>query len=411
MFYSPVMKKVVLWVVSFAAVASGICRADTPETIGDPEGLRKAVPKLAGQKVWTAFANAKQVKMFEGPETKWPVVSASSYNLSGFNPAALGSKPPAPGVHPRILFSPEDVPAIARQLKSSVHGRKALLETEYALSKTLWNPDCDEGRIFARLVSGDVKRLVWPDAEGAEPGFWNSHYFKGYKAQMTASVHEGYLPHLLASAAFCCLLNDDATRGRQVAAAIATYYRLREPLIDRLNDEYNARRIMPNDVWRPMHQLVGNNNLAFGYDMAAKWMTQEEKTVMRRVISKATTGKRSYGMNGPTRWRDTNWVGWDLEFFLTALAIEGEEGYDPAIYPIARETARAYLDWGISEAGTIFETNGTNGAGLLFELDSLVALARRGDNLFGHPHLRKLTAMQVQAVVPAGGTNVNNGTW
>jgi len=31
--------------------------------------------------------------------------------------------------------------------------------------------------------------------------------------------------------------------------------------------------------------------------------------------------------------------------------------------------------------------------------------------LFGHPHLRKLTAMQVQAVVPAGDVNVNDGTW
>ena len=168
---------------------------------------------------------------------------------------------------------------------------------------------------------------------------------------------------------------------------------------------------MPNDEWRPMHQLVGNNNLAFGYDLAAKWMNDDQKVLMRRVISKATTGKRAYGMNGPARWRDTNWVGWDLEFFLTALAIEGEPGYDPAIYPISRETARAYLDWGISDQGTIFETNGKNGAGLQFELNALVALARRGDNLFGHPHLRKLTAMEVQAVVPAGDVNVNNGTW
>ena len=405
------MKSPILLATGVALLASISLRADTPDAIGNPEALRKSVPTLAGQKLWTSFATREQIKLFDGPATQWPVVPNAAYDLSSFDPVLLGGKVPPPGVHPRILFSPEDVPAIAQRLKAGINGRKVLLETECVLSRTIWNADSDEGRIFAKLASGDLKRLEWPDSEGKEPGFKNAHYFKGFKMQLATSTHSGYLPRLLNSAAFLCLLNNDEARGKQVAAAMANYYKLREPLIDRLNTAYDSKKIMPNDEWRPMHQLVGNNNLGFGYDVAAKWMTDDQKALMRRIIGKATRGKRGYGMNGPTRWRDTNWVGWDLEFFLTALAIEGEEGYDPAIYPAAKETARAYLDWGISPSGTIFETNGKNGAGLLFELDSLTALARRGENFFGHPHLRKLTAMQAQAVVPSGEANLNNGTW
>ena len=387
-----------------------LVHADTPEKIDDPEALRRSIPRLKEQHVWTEYATPEQVKIFDGPETIWPVIPETEYDLSGFDPKSLGSRLPAPGVHPRLLFSPEDVPVIGKRLRESHSGRQALMETEYALSRTIWDPKSDEGKIFAKLVAGD-STLEWPDNEGKTMGLGNAHYFKGFKQSMKSSVHEGYLPHLLAAAAFNCLLNNDIERGKQVAAAIANYYKMREPMIDRLNNDFDAQRLTPNDEWRPMHNMVANNNLAFCYDCAAVWMSEDQRMNMRRIIAKATKGKRAYGMNGPTRWRDTNWVGWDLQLFINALAIEGEEGYDSGIYPVAKETARAYLDWGIDEHGTIFETNGKNVAGLQNELLSLVIMARHGDNLLGHPHLRKLTSAQVEAVVPMGGWNLNNGTW
>lgn len=402
----------VLVAPALALVMVGVVRAaDTTETIADPEALRQAIPRLRDQPHWTDFATPAQIELFNGPATVWPVVPDSAYDLAGFDAASLGSPLPPPGVHPRLLFSPEDVPALAAMLKGSARGRRALLETDYALSLTLWNPASDEGKIFARLASGDLAGLEWPENEGRVLNLGNAHYFKGFKQTLRTTAHEGYYPHLLSAAALWCLLENDAARGAQVATAIANYYRLREPLIDALNRDFDAQKLTPNDMWRPMHNMVGNMGLAFGYDCAAPWMTEEQKTLLRRVISKATAGKRAYGMNGPTRWRDTNWVGWDLQHFLTAMSIEGEPGYDPAIYPVARETARAFLDWGIDEHGVIFETNGKNGAGLQNELLSLLVLARHGDNLFGHPHLRKLTAAQAQTYAPGGGQSFNNGTW
>lgn len=376
--------------------------------IPDPEALRREIPCLASQDSWTNHATADEIALFKGPVTEWKFIPAGEYDLKGFATGILGSKLPPPGVHPRLLFSPEDVPSIAKGIASSPETSERLRATEQVLNRSIWNPASDEGKVFRKLATGDLRELEWPADEGAAPGFKNTHYFKGYRQQMAGSVHTGYLPPMLQSAAFLCLLRNDGEKGREVATAIANYYRLREPLIDRLNGHYDREKITPKDYWRPMHQLVAG--LCYSYDFAAPWMNEEQKSLMRRVISKATSGKRGYGMSAPVRWRDTNWVAWDLVLFLTAMSIEGEEGYDPAIYPVALETARAYLDWGISPSGTIFETNGKNGA-ITYELESLVCLARHGDNLIGHPHLRRLAAAQCQTVVPAGGHSVDNGTW
>jgi len=381
----------------------GVC-ADTPRILDDPDKFAKSRPSLASQRQWTEFATPEQIALFDGPEMEWPVVPPTDYDLTGFDRARLYSKVPPPGVHPRILFSPEDVPVIKKQLESTITGRQLLAQTDLVLNKTLYDGKSDEGKVFAKLSSGDLKGLEWLVDE--KTGFvW--HYFKGYKLQGKLTPHAGYLPRLLEAAAFRALLDNDEIRGKQVAAAMANYWKLREPLIDKVNSDKSS----PPDYWRSFHQLVSASNLGFGYDLAAHWMTPEQKAIMRRVISKATSGKLAYGENGPGRWRDTNWTGWDLTHFLTALAIEGEEGYDPEIRKVASETVRDYLTWGIDPYGVIFETNGKNGAGLLYALTSGIALARRGENFLGNPHLRKLTAAQVQDIVPQGGINVNNGTW
>jgi len=396
------MKKALL--LSLSLLSVGVAGADTPRLLDDPEGFIKSRPNLSSQRRWTEFATPEQIALFEGPEKEWPVVPPSDYDLKGFDLARLYSKVPPPGVHPRVLFSPEDVPEIKRQFQSTIRGRELLDHTDLVLSKTLYDKSSDEGKIFAKLSSGDLAGLEWLVDE--KTGFpW--HYFKGYSFQGKLTPHAGYLPRLLEAAAFRALLENDERRGKAVAAAMANYWKLREPLIDKVNADKDA----PPDHWRAFHQLVSASNLGFGYDLAAKWMTPEQKTVLRRVIAKSTSGKLAYGENGPTRWRDTNWTAWDLTHFLTALAIEDEEGYDSGIRKVASETLRDYLTWGIDPYGVIFEPNGKNGAGLLYALTSGIALARRGDNYLGHPHLRKLTAAQVQDVVPQGEINVNNGTW
>lgn len=390
---------------------------DTPATLADPEALRQAIPALREQRHWTEFATPEQIALYDGPETIYPEIPASAHDLTGFDPALLGSPVPAPGVHPRILFSPADIPLLKRRLEQNKAGQKALLETRFLLDQTLYDPASGEGKIYAKLVSGDISDLTFLTPE--PPKQIDSllfttpprHWFNGYTQSLTDSVHTAYLPNLLAASAFQALLDNDATRGRATAAAIANYYRLRNPFIDAQAEEQQRLQLAPRDHWRSIFAVAGGNNLAFCYDLAAPWMNEEQRDVLRHAIASATSGRLAYGMNGPARWAETNWTGWDLELYLTALAIEGEEGYDPSIQPAALRTLKGYLQWGLSPQGTIFESNGKIGAGFHYAMLTAIALARRGENQLGHPHLRQLPLAQAQLVVPSGEYLVNNGTW
>lgn len=398
--------QLVLWLVLLGG--SGWAAEETPEKIADPEALRQAVTRLAEQDHWTQFATPEQTRLFEGPETEWPRLPEDAYDLDGVNTALIGSPVPPPGVHPRIFFSPEDVPALRKRLL----GTKRWVETEAQMKVSILNPESGDGKVFAKLASGDLEGLEFPD-DGSR-GSNGKHVFKGYPIGIYAA-HVCYWPRNLNAIGFYALMKDDPELGRKVATALVNYYKLREPLIDKQNargDDPNAENAWPRDVWRGMHYVAGEGHLGFAYDMTAMYMTAEEKAFMRKIILKATAGRRHYGANGPVRWRDTNWVGWDTQQVLAHLAIEGEEGYEPALLEGLKETVYGYFTYGVSPEGTIFETNGKNSAGFQYAFNSLVAVARRGaKHLLGHPHLRRLAESQIHQVVPAGGRNVNNGTY
>ena len=387
--------------------------ADTPEKLDDLNALRAQIPRLAAQADWRSFATPEEIKLFDGPETVYAVVPATQFDLSGFDATMLGSPVPPAGVHPRVLFSPQDVPLLKSRLERSKIGRNERLRTAYILSQTLFNPESAEGKIFEKLAAGKMADLCWPEPEKPKDDtpFMPDNWFAGYKKSMAGDFHTSYLPNFFAAAAFQCLLDGDELRGRKVAAAVANYCTLRDPVLAQYIAETKLRGITPDTHWSSVFIHVGGNNLAFAYDCAAKWMDDGQKKNVRQMLARAVSGRRAYGMNGPARWAETNWSSWGLEHYLAALAIEGEEGFDPAVPVAAQRTLKGFLQWGINEYGTIFECNGKNYNGFKYAALSMIALARRGENLFGHPHFRAHPLMQVQSIVPAGGQSLNNGTW
>lgn len=390
--------------------------ADSPMKTDDPEALKKIIPALAKQVDWKTLATPEQIALFDGPETQWETVLVSEYRLDGFDPKLLGSALPEPGVHPRVLFSPEDLPRI----REAFIGSKNQLTAQHVFETQLWNPEAPDYKWYSKLASGDLEGLEFEDDFTIRNG---NHYFKGYPCKIHIT-HTPVLPRILASAAAYALFMGDEARSQELATAVANYYKLREPIVDQQNErgtmayleKYKRGEVTlepwPNDLWRGMHLVSGAENVGLAYDYTANWMTKEQKKLMRRYIAKCTAGKRAYGQNGPIRWRDTNWVGWDLTLPLTALAIEGEEGFDEELLEVAQRTVDGYLTFGISPDGTIFETNGKNGAGFLYVMQTSIALARRDmTNFFGHPHLRKLSESQIQQISPNGEWSVNNGTY
>lgn len=417
--------------VSFSAAEASLLDSvitlfDTPEKFADPAIPARSIPALARQGQWTDHIKAtpEQLAVLSGPETVWPTAPKSSYDYTGFDAALLGSSVPAPGVYPRLLFTEKDIPALAARVKSTRMGRMSLIEQQYLFSKSWWDPSTSDGGVFKKLYSGDLAGLEW-DIPPGTPLNSVGHQFKGQKHGIHNS-HIAYVPECLTSMALYCLLTGDDARGRQVAAAVANYYKLREPLIDewlRISDsefgsstkDANGAIVNLNGAgasthWRNIHGLVANMNLALSLDFSGKWMTADQKETMRRVIAKATYGRRSYGQDAPVRFRDVNWMGWDLPHYLAVTAIEGLPGFDPEASASGAESVRAFCDWGIDDSGVVFESDGKTPGSFQFILLTMTTLARRGENLFGHPHWRKLLDGQIQMTSPSGRVIVNSGT-
>jgi len=401
---------------------------DTPEKLADPDIATTYIPSLQRQGKWTDHVKVtpEQLAILNGEETQWPFTPASQFDYTGFNQKLLGSKVPAPGIYPRILFSEEDVPMLYERIKSNKVGQKALIEVEYLLRTTWWDENTSDGQVFKKLYEGKLKDLQW--AVGQIPNAPPSsiaHQFKDEKPGIHNS-HIAYVPECLTNMALYCLLTNDNVHGKQAATAIANYFKLREPLIDEWNSvsdsEFGTNYTNANgDViemngngaattWRNIHGVVAHMNLGLALDFGGKWMTQEEKDMMRRVITKATYGRRAYGQDGPIRFRDINWVSWDLPNFLAVTAIEGLDGFDKESYASNVATVKAFCEWGIDDNGVVYESNGKTPGGFQFHTLSMIALARRGENLFGHPHIRKFLQAQVMMTSPSGKVVVNSGT-
>lgn len=400
---------------------------DTPEKFADPAIATRFIPSLERQGPWTDHVKVsnEQLALVNGPGTVWKLIPKESFKTNDVNQELLGSAVPAPGIFPRLFFSPEDLPALRQRITSSVNGQKSLIEMEVLLEKTWLDPSTDDGRLFEKLFSGDLTDLEWEVPPGKAP-FQFGHQFKGFKPGIYAS-HVAYVPECLTAIALYASIKDDAEIGRKVAAALANYFKLLEPVLDdylQISDsEFGSSLRMPDGSlielneagarthWRNIHGLVAQQNLAQALDFAGMWMTPEQRDGLRRFIAKATYGRRSHGQDGPIRFRDVNWMAWDLPHFLAVTVIEGLPGFDPEVYASGVESVRAFCQWGVDPQGVVFESNGKSAGALQFQLLSMVAASRRGEgNLFGHPHWRNFLEGQALMTSPDGKVIVNSGT-
>jgi hypothetical protein len=368
---------------------------DTPEKFADPAIAYRNIPSLRAWGNWKEHVRftPEQLDLYDGPQTDWSLISEKNYQYDGFASKALGSKVPPAGMHPRVLFGPDDVGAIAGRIRSSSAGRAYWNEIETSLRRSWLDPNTRDGAIFRRLCAGAPVGLEMDGStlEGQMLGI--------------GSVATGYVTRCLSSIALYSLLADDKDLGRQAATAVYNYCKLVESRVDACN----SRPDVFNTQWSDMEQSIGGANLGLCYDFAARWMTEEQRSLVRRVIAKAIAGRCGHGQNGPLRVQNTNQAARDMTLFLADVAIEGEEGFDREVYDRGVETARAFLQWGISSAGTIYESDAPEDPGTETLMLSMIAMARRGRNLLGHPHLGRLLRSQIQCTSPSGRLTVPRG--
>jgi hypothetical protein len=316
-----------------------------------------------------------------------------------FSPAESGfamdrfPAPPAPGVHPRVYFNPEDVPKLQDRLKNTAFGREMALRLELN-SKLLRQGQSgfDPKGPLAKLIDGS------PSLENA--GYWGScsvayqKLIAGDKTALGTTVgnmggEDGRLAKQMAAEGLWCLLTDDKEGATKLAAAITTWAQIVTPTIQPEDDwQWDDQNLgllkYGKQQMGRIFDKVGRENIGLCYDFIYNYMTPEQRETVRQMIATATAHRTGFGMDQPHYARNGNWVTFHTtSLILLSLSIEGEPGYDPSILQRGSETLRDFYQYSIFEDGESFESIGKGGA----QPRIVMALAKRGVWVAAHPHL------------------------
>lgn len=253
---------------------------------------------------------------------------------------ALSPVPP-PGVHPRIFFSPEDLPELRRLATTSPARKAAYVALQKTVRESLDNPTTPEGRVLAAIAAGQTPS----------------------DAQFAGAANLSYNLNL---AAIDAQIADNADRGR---------------LLGRLLSAYGDHKFR---TWKRPADPIGlhngwDANLCLAYDFLAPWMDEEQRAPVRRYIAQKMQGLNLFTHDWPAHMRMWNWAGLHVYQGWGSLAIEGEDGWDPRLWNQAREISRDFCRYNIHESGALTEdltyfTLGFQGAGL-----AMMAMAKRGE--------------------------------
>ena len=314
---------------------------------------------------------------------------------------------PAAGVHPRILFAPEDLPEIRRRLASSEAGIATLGALRAMLVKGIGTKGTWEEQCYSALAAGDLDAFKTAFKENTQDNVPAGTGVQFNVPGRMAASNWGWSNPLLASMeakALLALLDNDAASGKAVATALATYASFVGPKVD-------AANALPRHEfhWSSTRDYVPKE-IAYGYDWAWPWMTSGQRDTVRSLIARSTAGKYTLGMDLPPHWRRWNYIGATASYTICLFAIEGEPGDEPRGRERAFEIYRDYLSYGIDALGMGTEGIGYQTGGLGAISPVLVAFANRGKNLLTHPHWRRLVdSWLVQAMQPFGGNWQTSG--
>ncbi|WP_146399907.1 hypothetical protein [Planctomycetes bacterium CA13] len=274
------------------------------------------------------------------------------------------SPAPAPGIHPRMLKSPDDRPEMVRIYRTTPQGQRM-----YAMMIG-W---CD-------ILKGKIHSLdQCPKNELDQPlaAYQRSHFgeLADQYQRILAGDLAGYEPSLndyvmgcMALEAYRCWIEDDAASGKELARAM-------------VNIAKSA-----SDGIKPGDHVgeIGAYNMGFCYDFNYNFMADDQRDVVRSVIAKISAHQSHYGAFLPSEATTSNWCALDSFLPLTLLAIEGEEGFNRDYYDGWKRAYYNFLTYGWYASGAGYEGLGKN----YQFVTTLIALAKRSEPLVGHPHVR-----------------------
>lgn len=317
--------------------------------------------------------------------TTWTLpVDAGDYNDTNENGVRVFSKVPPVGVHPRVLMSPEDLPAWRKEVIKTYRGKAFFAQ-----------------RFESKRV--DTLAGVKPDTTDED--------------LLAACPDAGpQLNHELFYATLDVIYHQDNERAEHVCRAIANFARA---VLARSKDkskwgkmEMNIGDIEGlNGIAAGLGHLWyrGGSDFALAYDYLYDYMTSEQRDICRKALSEATKDLVCWGMGFPRGRGISNWYGYHGELGPMLLAIEGEEGYRPDQWVRFRQAMRDWAEVHIYETGGSNEDGYTVNTSLREGQFTLIAMARRGENHFDRANIRNYWKWAVLSLVPGEDTGETVG--
>ena len=323
-----------------------------------------------------------------GDKTVWSYAAKDPLPWTLFKPNDFGSakvafeskgvKPigeaPAAGVHPRIFFSPQDLPGLRKRIKEDKGAQEAwknILAWSHALKLTYdenadyAKPDWANGAFSIHGRFEDLMRIG---------GYKKTR--EDYYALLAAGKAPKYYEHgspadffgPAAAEAFRCLIDDDAEGGKKLAAATITAIRLEQ--------ERRAGADKPVDPGQPPRPSTSRRDacaLGFIYDFNYQWLSPAQRKIVHDELVTLSAWDDNYGTFNNAEGSRSNWATFSYWVF-DLMAIEGEPGFNDLKFRGLYRGWRDFYTYSFFNSGAAYEGEGK----LLLGLDAAVAFDRVG---------------------------------
>ncbi len=254
----------------------------------------------------------------------WPASPevAVSYEGVGFDEERL-SKVPAIGVHPRVLITPTDLEKIQAKIAMGNNAPLAF--------RAMWQR---------------VAQLKTP---------------------------------------FYALATNDSVLGRKLAEELVEKIKSLDKKVSEMDNRPDR-----DNIWTVERSIIADGDPnppteiwdLLDYDYLHKWMSNDERELARSVIAKIIKNRISNFLMVPDHFMINNHEGFGMEYIRLMLLIEGEPGFDQALFNLAVKKSDAMLTWYLSKDGMCYESI----KGWL-NTSAFVAVGLRKRDLLKHEHL------------------------
>lgn len=317
------------------------------------------------------------------------------------DPQGVATVPQAPpaGIHPRILFGPDQLADVRRRVKETKAGQEAwknILSWTEAMKGTYDDtaeyakPDRFNGGFQGLRGRVDLFRLGLPkNPQQGVPSYRDNPAAAAIYdslADGTAEDFPAFYWNVFPLEAFRCLIEEDREGARKVAGAVTTALRITQAKRDAERAAKQAKT--PNVPLPPIDQPAGTFQLAFSYDFLFNDLTKDQRQAIEEELRNTTWSHDNYGTFNTAETSRSNWATFSY-WLYQVLAIEGQPGFNDLKVRGMFRGWRNLLTYGWFPSGATFEGEAKNQVGM----DGVLLFAARQndygfENLAAHPYLR-----------------------